>query len=314
MTTQRQARRPGRNDPCPCGSGLKFKKCHGVSVPLERPSKSTKPAEPPRAWLPFRKLKETEAQRRAEIEEIFSDEFAFIDDCLGLAARQVEILGDLSPTTVEDVAMRDVSCDAFEFLYEARQAIAENRPSVVFPAMRRAFESICLSHLFTVKPEFGGAWSSGQKLSSGEVRKQLEGTPLTESVEQLREEYRHFSQGTHPNRSHIPYVFLGEGNRFTLGAIPPIDPLNLGGHIRHLISLCYWYVGVFLYFFREVVTPRVDEQFKSSFLDLTPRMKRLKVTLDEQLNELRKHATKEPVPESVGTAFLQSKSGRPSEA
>jgi uncharacterized protein len=21
---------PGRNDPCPCGSGKKFKKCHGV--------------------------------------------------------------------------------------------------------------------------------------------------------------------------------------------------------------------------------------------------------------------------------------------
>jgi preprotein translocase subunit SecA len=22
----------GRNDPCPCGSGKKFKKCHGVAV------------------------------------------------------------------------------------------------------------------------------------------------------------------------------------------------------------------------------------------------------------------------------------------
>jgi uncharacterized protein len=22
--------KPGRNDPCPCGSGLKFKKCHGA--------------------------------------------------------------------------------------------------------------------------------------------------------------------------------------------------------------------------------------------------------------------------------------------
>jgi uncharacterized protein YecA (UPF0149 family) len=21
--------KPGRNDPCPCGSGLKYKKCHG---------------------------------------------------------------------------------------------------------------------------------------------------------------------------------------------------------------------------------------------------------------------------------------------
>jgi uncharacterized protein len=23
------AAKPGRNDPCPCGSGLKYKKCHG---------------------------------------------------------------------------------------------------------------------------------------------------------------------------------------------------------------------------------------------------------------------------------------------
>lgn len=28
------AGRPGRNDPCPCGSGTKFKKCHGAPVPL----------------------------------------------------------------------------------------------------------------------------------------------------------------------------------------------------------------------------------------------------------------------------------------
>ncbi|MBL8358852.1 MAG: SEC-C domain-containing protein [Rubrivivax sp.] len=27
--TRRVAAQPGRNDPCPCGSGLKFKKCHG---------------------------------------------------------------------------------------------------------------------------------------------------------------------------------------------------------------------------------------------------------------------------------------------
>ncbi|MDO9372421.1 MAG: SEC-C metal-binding domain-containing protein, partial [Gammaproteobacteria bacterium] len=25
---------PGRNDPCPCGSGLKYKKCHGAVVPM----------------------------------------------------------------------------------------------------------------------------------------------------------------------------------------------------------------------------------------------------------------------------------------
>ena len=27
--TIRKGKKPGRNDPCPCGSGLKYKKCHG---------------------------------------------------------------------------------------------------------------------------------------------------------------------------------------------------------------------------------------------------------------------------------------------
>ena len=28
--TIRREATPGRNDPCPCGSGKKFKKCHGA--------------------------------------------------------------------------------------------------------------------------------------------------------------------------------------------------------------------------------------------------------------------------------------------
>jgi uncharacterized protein len=31
-STRRVEAQPGRNDPCHCGSGLKFKKCHGASV------------------------------------------------------------------------------------------------------------------------------------------------------------------------------------------------------------------------------------------------------------------------------------------
>ena len=31
--TRRVEARPGRNDPCPCGSGKKYKKCHGAALP-----------------------------------------------------------------------------------------------------------------------------------------------------------------------------------------------------------------------------------------------------------------------------------------
>jgi preprotein translocase subunit SecA len=29
ITVRREAPKVGRNDPCPCGSGKKFKQCHG---------------------------------------------------------------------------------------------------------------------------------------------------------------------------------------------------------------------------------------------------------------------------------------------
>jgi preprotein translocase subunit SecA len=31
-TMKREAPKVGRNDPCPCGSGKKYKKCHGVNA------------------------------------------------------------------------------------------------------------------------------------------------------------------------------------------------------------------------------------------------------------------------------------------
>jgi len=33
VETRRVEKTPGRNDPCPCGSGKKYKKCHGAAVP-----------------------------------------------------------------------------------------------------------------------------------------------------------------------------------------------------------------------------------------------------------------------------------------
>lgn len=40
---------PQRNDPCPCGSGKKYKKCHGASVPPGAepiPATAEKPKSP----------------------------------------------------------------------------------------------------------------------------------------------------------------------------------------------------------------------------------------------------------------------------
>ena len=38
----------GRNDPCPCGSGKKYKKCHGAATAPPTPPSATRPPAPPR--------------------------------------------------------------------------------------------------------------------------------------------------------------------------------------------------------------------------------------------------------------------------
>jgi len=37
QTVAKTAARVGRNDPCPCGSGKKYKKCHGTAAHFTRP-------------------------------------------------------------------------------------------------------------------------------------------------------------------------------------------------------------------------------------------------------------------------------------
>jgi hypothetical protein len=262
----------------------------------------------PRNWKPYCELAQIEVERRREIEEIFGEELAFVDDCLALAAKHVEMLGDIPPSSVEDVAMRDVCCNAFEFLYEARFAIAKNVPSVVFPLMRRAFETISLCQLFMASPEFARKWSKGRKISPSDVRKHLEHDPMTESVDQLREDYTYFSKGTHPNRTHVPFLFLGEGNKFPLGGVPPIDPAELGQFVLRLVQLSYWYVGVFAYYYRTSLQEQAGPQFIAELLSLTPRIKQIRSALETQLTGLSAEVTARGKPEGVGPAFLGGES------
>jgi hypothetical protein len=301
------AQKIGRNEQCPCGSGRKYKNCHGLPKPIARAQLNIDDApvtDPPRHWKPYCELAQIEVERRREIEGIFGDEFAFIDDCLALAAKHVEMLGGIPPSSVEDVGMRDLSCNAFEFLYEARADIAKNIPSVVFPLMRRAFETISLCQLFMAKPEFARKWSKGRAISNSDVRKHLEHDPMTESVDQLRKDYNYFSKGTHPNRTHVPFLFLGEGNRFPLCGVPPIDPAELGRFVLHLVRLSYWYVGVFAYYYRTSLQRQGGPQFIAEFLKLTPRIKQIRSALEAHLTRLEEGLTARGKPEGIGPAFL----------
>ncbi|HLG14185.1 MAG TPA: hypothetical protein VJH03_06575 [Blastocatellia bacterium] len=214
---------------------------------------------------------------------------------MALAAQVVEALGDIEPKTSEEVAIRDLACDAFDFLYASKETLAENSVTVVFPLMRRAYEDISLLAAFVSNRSLASRWASGGRIKNEDVRKQLETSPLMGpgEVQQIKDMYRHFSSGTHPNRTHLPFSFLGQGNMFTLGAIPPVDALIIGGHLQYLMGLAYWYIGVLGWEFAPTCMS-VGGDFTRFVLGLTPRINELMPRLIQQLEAMRNSAGEPP--------------------
>lgn len=113
---------------------------------------------------------------------------------------------------------------------------------------------------------------------------------MTDSIEEIKGMYKHFSQGTHPNRTHVPFLFLGEGNRFTLGGIHPID------------RCMHWYIGMFVWNYRESTLSPDRDDFAREMLDLTPRRKSIAAALNEQLDRLRSESSNGP-PTGIGPSY-----------
>ena len=66
------------------------------------------------------------------------------------------------------------------------------------------------------------------------------------------------------------------------------------------MRLCYWYVGVFSWFYRDTLPQRTEPEFATEFLALTPRIQKLQPALEEQLDRLRQEGVAEGKPEGVG--------------
>jgi hypothetical protein len=132
----------------------------------------------------------------------------------------------------------------------------------------------------------------------------MEKEPLADSADEIMETYKHFSGGAHPNRTHVPFLFLGEGNQFTLGSIPPVDELNLGGHFRYLMQMAYWLIGVLAFHYHKPAR-KLGKDFAQAILDLTPRIHQLGFELERQLDEMRESLRAEGVPEGIGPKELE---------
>jgi hypothetical protein len=91
----------------------------------------------------------------------------------------------------------------------------------------------------------GDRWLAGKPIGNAEVRRVLGKDPRGESEKDLQSLYRFFSEIVHPNRSAVAHRFLGDGNRFVLGAIGKPSLAMLADYAMKTLDLWFWF-GAFV--------------------------------------------------------------------
>jgi len=126
-----------------------------------------------------------ESRRRSDISqaprlrviaaEVFAEDVCpyirVTDDYGRLICSAVEILGGVSPSSVQDLVIRDLLSDVFDFLYEGRRVIMSGQRATAYPLLRRAFESLSLMVACCFDPAIAERWHSGVQIPNREVRK-----------------------------------------------------------------------------------------------------------------------------------------------
>lgn len=253
----------GRNDPCPCGSGLKHKKCHGRTLNTSSPKTDYKRL----GSTEYDSLLKYEQSRFRELSEVYSDVLKLIQDYERLVCRMTTMLGHSPPKKRLDRCLRDLMCDAFDVLYKVKEIILHNYYPLGFPLLRRAYETICLIHYFELAPEKVEKWENGHQFDNKEIRKFLDSHPMGETEGGLRATYKQFCSGTHVNRDFIPSRFLGEGNEFTLGAIAPTDHSVTSEYLEETVKLWYWFVALIAFHYKELFSS-LDPGFGKDYLEV----------------------------------------------
>ena len=169
------------------------------------------------------------------------------------------------------------------FCYDARRAIMESQFSVAFPLLRRAFESISLLAACAVDVGFAETWASAKQIPNVKVRARLSNDPIQEPLESTRELYKYFSMGAHPNRDVVPFRFLGKANQFVLGAIGRPDLLVFCDHLRHHLSLWFWFCAAVTFHYRELT----DLEYGEKYLKVASDAKEVGESLLNEIKRLR---------------------------
>lgn len=241
----------------------------------------------------YAKLPDFATQRADELGKMLVPFVEFTDAYGSLVSRAVLALGAVPPSTRQDVGVRDLMADAFDFLYECRRPLLEGRAHVAFPLSRRAYETLSLLSATYQDEKLALRWDSGGQIGNSEVRKALAKLPFSEDEMALRKEYSFLSNATHPNRGMIAERFLGESNEYVLGSIgPPHLIVVLESAIR-LVDLWFW-LGALAGFVAKEALARSDPTFGADYMAASKDAQELKTAMVSEFNRLLEEEVTEP--------------------
>jgi hypothetical protein len=240
----------------------------------------------------YDKLGEYAAVREREIYGMMEPYVALTDRYGRLIARLTSVLGQLKPKDTQDIVIRDLMADVFDFLYEARTLILAGKCSVAYPLARRAYESLSLLHLCTLDPAWAKKWHNGQRISNAQVRRALGSDPMGESEQNTKVLYKFFCTATHPNRELIPQRLLGDGNEFVLGAIAMPNLVLIADYCIKLLEMWFWLAATVSHFYRSHLEQH-DRSYFETYMAAAADAQEMKRWLIDNYNRVLEEVTSE---------------------
>ena len=167
----------------------------------------------------YEMLKGYKAIREREISGMVTPYIKLTDRYGSLIAGLTLILGRIKPANTQDIVIRDLMADVFDFLYEARALVLAGMCTVAYPLARRAYESLSLLHLCALEPNWAKRWAAGQQISNSQIRRGLAAHSMGEAEQNTKELYDFFCSATHPNRELILERRLGKSTGVVLSTV-----------------------------------------------------------------------------------------------
>lgn len=233
----------------------------------------------------YQRLPEFASLRSRELTEMFKPLVDVTDRYGELISRAVVALGKSPPRNRHEAIVRDLIADTFDFLYEWRRPLLEGRVHVGIPLGRRAYESLSLLSTLFQDRALALKWDSGGQIGNAQIRKALSTLPFPESEESLRDLYKFFSQGAHPNRDLISERFLGEPNEFVLGSIGVPSLVLIAHSAIRLLGLWFWF-GAVVGFMAVRPLARSDPTFGQDYLATAEVAQQVHAWLVSEYNRL----------------------------